>query len=77
MKNLKELLQGMIEAAESKNRTKVLELNSIFDDLVLTSVKGYNEYDNLRQSCILSLNIPTLYDECIEDAKKRFKKLYE
>lgn len=74
--NLKNLLKGLIEAAESKNESRVRQLNQSFDRLVSPNSSGYNEYDNLRQSCVMALTMPVLYNSFIRDARERFSRVY-
>lgn len=73
---LRNLLQSFIDAAERKDQKKLDELNGQFNNLVLTSVQGYNEYDNLRQSCLLCLKFPGTYEWCLNDARERFDRIY-
>jgi hypothetical protein len=74
--NLEEVFRCLIVATEDKNKKRVLELNKEFDSLVTEEHPKYREYDNLRQSCIMAFTFPTHYEICLEDAKKRFKRIY-
>lgn len=76
LNTLKELLTEIISAAKVRDQPLVTRLSHQFEDLVPTSLKNYNDYDNLRQSCLYVFKFPEMYEECIKDAEERFARIY-
>lgn len=76
--DLQRLLTNLIAAAESKDEAKVKALNHDFEELVFTTHPLFNEYDNLRQSCLFAVKKDSkFYETFLADAKERFKRIYE
>ena len=75
------LLESMLKSAEARDKGTVLRLNKSIEHLIVKEYKIHNsqlvrDYDNCRQSCILSFTFPSgPYDSMISDARKRFSKI--
>jgi len=73
---LDEILREMVESAERRDALKVRELNAKFNVLVkkyfhCMHTEQEVAYDNCRQSCLMSSQIPGL----AEDAREKYDKL--
>jgi len=75
------LLWEMIESAERNDRERMLQLNGMYEILALKAfseprTKLDYEYDNCRQSCVLSVTmLKKQHDESVSDAKSRFSRI--
>ena len=75
------LLEKMLKSTEARDKKEVLKLNRLIEPLIVKEYKIHNsqlirDYDNCRQSCILSFTFPSgPYYPMIADAKKRFSKI--
>jgi len=80
IKQMYDILEEMVESAIKGDKDKVRELNNSYEDLV---PKVYHdqlrplelEYDNCRQSCVMSMSMPNMRERFISDAKERFSKI--
>ena len=73
--NLNDLMIDLLDALETKDKQRVLALNETFEEYVIKTTPGYNDYDNFRQSCVLGMINPNMYDICVKDARERFERL--
>ena len=80
IKQMYGILEQMIEGAESKDLKKVMELNKSYETLV---PRVYHkppttldlEYENCRQSCVMAIQMPNMYEKFILDAKERLPRI--
>lgn len=80
IKHLYHILEEMVENAIKGNKRKIEELNRIYEALV---PKFYHdpltylelEYDNCRQSCVMSVNWLSMREQFLLDVNKRFPRL--
>ena len=78
---LQVLLTEMLASAKNKDKVRTDELSTEFDGLLHqvfpnpTSERA--EYDNCRQSCVVSLIFNEMYNRCLADAEERYKKLFD
>ena len=81
-KQIYTLLGQMLEAAEREDAEAISALNRSYDAIFNSIVhhpptKRESAYDNCRQSCVLALETPDMYDAFMADARKRFLKIKE
>jgi hypothetical protein len=78
---LQKLLTEMLVSAKAKDKDRTDELSTKFDGLLHqvfpnpTTQKA--DYDNCRQSCVVSLTFNEMYDICMADAEERYKRLFD
>jgi len=80
IKEMYNLLERMVESAIRSDKEEVLELNTSYEALV---PKVYHDpitaleldYDNCRQSCVMSVTMPNMREKFVSDAKERFSKI--
>ncbi|VVB77941.1 Uncharacterised protein [uncultured archaeon] len=69
------MLERMFTYTKLNFRDKLLKLNRAFDLEFPIGCKRYSEYDNFRQSCIMSQIYPTLREQYVSDARIRLNVL--
>jgi len=74
------ILEEMIDSAIKGDQERIRELNASYEALVPKvhhkSRKPLElEYDNCRQSCVMSVSMPNMRERFISDAKERFSKI--
>ncbi len=79
--DLYHLLKNMLTSASEGDRTKVVELNQSYEQLVPELYPRLSEtlrldYDNCRQSCVLAVDmLKDRYAALIADARQRFDRI--
>lgn len=80
IKKMYHILEEMVSSAIAGDREKLIKLNKSYEALV---PKVYHnptkplesEYDNCRQSCVMSTTMLNMRERFIADAKERFSKI--
>jgi hypothetical protein len=80
IKKMYHILEEMVDRAIKGDKEKIKELDGSYEELVpgvyhrpLSPLDL--EYDNCRQSCVMSVSMPNMRERFISDAKKRFSKI--
>ena len=80
IKKMYQVLEQMIESADREDKERVLTLNKLYEGLIprvyhkpLTPLDL--EYDNCRQSCVMSLQMRNMRERLLSDAKERFSRI--
>ena len=89
IKQMRHLLEEMVEAADEGDKDRVIELDSSYEALE-HQVYGKDfenplrlQYDNCRQSCVMSVGgilkgvLKDQHDKLVADAKERLSKIPE
>jgi hypothetical protein len=74
------VLERMIESARSADGTRLRELNKLFESLVPqvysdSTVSLDLNYDNCRQSCVMSVMMPWIREKFLADVDFRFERI--
>ena len=71
------ILEEMVDCTIKGDQERIRELDDSYEAL---RPRVYHkpselEYDNCRQSCIMSIDMPNMRERFISDAKERFSKI--
>ena len=74
------ILEEMLDCAMRGDETRLKKLNKSYESSLSRTYPGNHtpldsDYDNCRQSCLLSFSMPHVREQFISDAKERFDRI--